>query len=42
MATNRRQFIKLSALATSLFAFNKSKAADVIADTTKKQIKPVF
>lgn len=41
MATNRRQFIKLSALATSLFAFNKSKAAEVIVDTTKKQIKPV-
>lgn len=41
MATNRRQFLKLSALATSLFAFNKSKASQIIEATTKKQIKPI-
>lgn len=41
MSTNRRQFIKLSALAGSLFAFNKSHAADLIDDATKKTIKPI-
>ena len=39
--TSRRQFIKLSALASSLFAFNKSKAADLILEKSKKQIKPI-
>ncbi len=41
MNSNRRQFIKLSAFATSLFAFNKSKATDLIIDNSKKNIKPI-
>lgn len=41
MITNRRNFIKLSALAGSLVTFNKSKAAELIEDTTKKTIKPI-
>ena len=41
MNTNRRQFIKLSAFATSLFAFNKSKASEVIINASKEQIKPI-
>lgn len=38
---NRRDFLKLSALTASLFTFNKSKAAEVIADSEKKTIKPI-
>lgn len=42
MATNRRQFLKLSALATTLFACNRSKEAkDVVENVSKEQIKPV-
>ena len=41
MDTNRRQFLKLSAFATSLFAFNKSKAAEIVTHVTKEQIKPI-
>lgn len=41
MGTNRRNFIKLSALAGSLLAFNKSKAAELVEDSTKKTIKPI-
>lgn len=41
METNRRNFIKLSALATSLFAFNKSKATGLIVDNTNSPVKPV-
>ena len=39
--TSRRQFIKLSALASSLFAFNKSKANELIINHSKKTIKPI-
>ncbi len=41
MITNRRQFLKLTALVSSVFAFNKSKASHLIESTTKKQIKPI-
>ena len=41
MNTNRRQFIKLSAFAASLFTFNKSKAVNLITDNTKNSIKPI-
>lgn len=41
MNTTRRQFIRLSALAGSLFAFNKSKATELIRDQSKKVIKPI-
>ena len=41
MITNRRQFLKLTALVSSVFAFNKSKASHLIEATTKKQIKPI-
>lgn len=40
MAT-RRHFIKLSALTASLFALNKSKAAEVVEAGTKKTVKPL-
>ena len=33
--TSRRQFIKLSALASALFAFNKSKANELIINQSK-------
>jgi N4-(beta-N-acetylglucosaminyl)-L-asparaginase len=41
MTTNRRQFLKITALASSLFAFNKTKATQIIEANTKKQIKPI-
>lgn len=42
MATNRRQFLKFSALATTLFACNRSKEArEVVENVSKEQIKPV-
>jgi N4-(beta-N-acetylglucosaminyl)-L-asparaginase len=42
MATNRRQFLKFSALATTLFACNRSKeAGEAIENASKEQIKPV-
>lgn len=39
--TNRRDFLKLSALTASIFTLNKSKAANIIADSVKKTIKPI-
>lgn len=39
--SNRRKFIKLSALATSLFVVNKNKASNLIADESKSVIKPI-
>lgn len=41
MKSNRRQFIKFSALASSLFAFNKSKSAELMLSKTKKTVKPI-
>lgn len=41
MTTNRRQFLKFTAFATSLFAFNKIKATEIIGSTSEKQIKPI-
>jgi isoaspartyl peptidase/L-asparaginase-like protein (Ntn-hydrolase superfamily) len=41
MKSNRRQFIKFSALASSLFAFNKSKSAELFLSKTKKTVKPI-
>lgn len=41
MITNRRNFIKLSAVAGSLLAFNKSKATQLVEDSAKKTIKPI-
>lgn len=41
MTTNRRQFLKLTALVSTVFAFNKSKASQLIESTAKKQIKPI-
>lgn len=41
MQTNRRQFLKLTGLVTSLFAFNKMKAAQIVENETKKTIKPI-
>lgn len=38
---NRRDFLKFSAITTSLFAFNKTKATQVIEDSNKKTIKPI-
>lgn len=38
---SRRNFLKLSALTASLFAVNKSKATNAIADAGKKTIKPI-
>jgi len=40
MAT-RRKFLKLSALATTLFAVKPAKAADVLIRTGRKQVKPI-
>lgn len=40
MAT-RRKFLKLSALTASVFAFNKSKAVEVIEQHAKPVIKPI-
>ena len=41
MKSNRRQFIKFSAIASSLFAFNKSKSAELMLSKTKKTVKPI-
>lgn len=41
MTSSRRQFIKLSALTGSLFAFNKSKAVQLMDDAIKKTMKPI-
>jgi N4-(beta-N-acetylglucosaminyl)-L-asparaginase len=41
MKSNRRQFIKFSALASSLFAFNKGKSAELMLSKTKKTVKPI-
>lgn len=41
MTNSRRQFIKLSALTGSLFAFNKSKAVQLMDDAIKKTMKPI-
>ena len=41
MTTNIRQFLKLTALVSTVFAFNKSKASQLIESTAKKQIKPI-
>jgi len=38
---SRRNFLKFSALTASLFAFNKSKAVDVLEKGTAKDIKPI-
>src|SRR5688572_25753365 len=39
--TTRRKFLKVSALAASLFTINRSKAAEVISAADEKTIKPV-
>lgn len=39
--SSRRNFLKLSAFTASLLAFNKGKAAEVLAEKTKKTIKPI-
>jgi len=39
--TTRRNFLKFSALAGSLFAFNKNKAANIIEQSTKAVRKPI-
>ncbi len=39
--TSRRSFLKFSALAGSLFAFNKSKAVNIVEENTKAVRKPV-
>lgn len=39
--TTRRKFLKLSALTTSLFAFNKSKASELLSLETENVIKPI-
>ncbi len=39
--TTRRKFLKLTALTASLFAVNKTKAAETIYGATGKQLKPV-
>ena len=41
MTTNRRQFLKLTAFASSLFAFNKTKATQLIETQVKPQVKPI-
>ncbi|MES2512500.1 MAG: N(4)-(beta-N-acetylglucosaminyl)-L-asparaginase [Bacteroidota bacterium] len=41
MNTSRRQFLKLSAFTTSLFAFNKSKATEIVGEINKVQINPI-
>lgn len=41
MTSSRRQFIKLSALTGSLFAFNKSKAVQLMDDAIKNPMKPI-
>lgn len=41
MKSNRRQFIKLSALAGSLIAFNRSEAKTIIEAATEKKLKPI-
>ena len=41
MSANRREFIKLSAAASALFALNDIKAASKVLPITKKQIKPI-
>lgn len=41
MESNRRQFIKLGTLLTSLLAFNKSKAGDLLTEHTTATIKPI-
>lgn len=38
---NRRDFLKLSAITASLFAFNKTKAAEVISNQAKPVVKPI-
>lgn len=39
--TTRRKFLKLSALTTSLFAFNRSKASELLSAENKNTIKPI-
>lgn len=41
MSANRREFIKLSAAASALFALNDIKAASKVLPISKKQIKPI-
>lgn len=41
MTTNRRQFLKLTAFASSLFAFNKAKATQFIETQAKPKVKPI-
>jgi N4-(beta-N-acetylglucosaminyl)-L-asparaginase len=41
MESNRRQFIKLGTLLTSLMAFNKSKAGELFTEHTTATIKPI-
>lgn len=41
MSTSRRKFLKLTALSASLFAINKSKAAEVLQNESKPKIKPI-
>lgn len=39
--SSRRNFLKLSALTVSLFAFNKGRASKLVEDADKKTIKPI-
>ncbi|MFL5753626.1 MAG: isoaspartyl peptidase/L-asparaginase family protein [Bacteroidia bacterium] len=39
--TTRRKFLKISAFASSLFAFDKSKALDILEESSPKIIKPI-
>ncbi len=41
MKKNRRDFLKLSSLAAGLMLFNKSKAAEVLSQESKKVVKPI-
>ena len=39
--TNRRKFLKLSALAGSIFVFNKNKAAEILSEAGNSGVKPI-
>lgn len=41
MKTNRRQFIKLGTVMTSLLAVNKSKAGELLEAQTKEPVRPI-
>lgn len=41
MESNRRQFIKLGTLLTSLLAFNKGKAGELLTEHTTATVKPI-